>query len=179
MKRSGSPTLVLLLLAGCATTAGYEAVLQTWLGDSTDHLVAVWGIPQQQYPLDGGGKVLQYERSGNIVLPGVTTYQPVTTYTNGNVTAVGPGGMASGSYDGTSTTYVPHTSDPTLIHQTCITRFAADSNGRIVRWAWQGNACRSVAPKKPPTQTTTGQAPAATPAYAKCTADQLRSGSCS
>ncbi len=177
MRVSGASTLLLLWLTGCATTAGYEAVLQSWVGDTTDHLIAVWGLPEQQYPLDGGGRVLQYSRSGEIVIPGATTYQPVTTYTNGSVTAVGTGGMATGSYDGTSTTLVPQTSAPTVIPQQCVTRFTADSSGRITRWAWSGNACRSIAPKKPATQAV--QAPAATPTYTKCTADQLRSGACS
>ena len=30
-----------------------------------------------------------------------------------------------------------------------------DQNGRIVNWAWQGNSCRSIAPKKPTAPTTT------------------------
>jgi hypothetical protein len=166
--------LLSILLAGCATTAGYEAVLGTWVGDSTDHLVSVWGIPQQEYRQSGGGKVLQYERSGQIVLPGQTTYQAQTTYTNGSVSGVGSNGYVSGSYDGTSTTYVPHTSAPTVIERNCVTRFTADASGRITNWAWQGNACRSAAPKKP-------TAVAATPApdYKMCTADQLRHGECS
>jgi hypothetical protein len=177
MRRLGASILPLLWLTGCATTSGYEAVLQTWVGDTTDHLVSVWGIPQQQYPLDGGGKVLQYVRTGQVVIPGMTTYQPVTTVTNGNATAFGNAGMATANYNGTSTTYVPQTSDPTVIHQECITRFTANASGRIVHWAWQGNACRSIAPKKPTAPQIEAHAPP--PVYNKCTADQLRSGTCS
>jgi hypothetical protein len=171
--------LVFSSLYGCATTSGYEAVLQSWIGDSTDHLVSVWGPPQEQYALNGGGKLLQYTRSGQVVLPGVTTYQPVTTVSNGNATAFGTAGMATATYNGTSTSYVPQTSEPTVIHQECVTRFTADSTGRIVRWAWQGNACRAVAPKRPPVEQTAVQTQVAAPLYTKCTADQLRNGTCS
>jgi hypothetical protein len=169
--------LLSILLAACATTEGYQAILQTWVGDSTDHLVSVWGVPQQEYRQNGGGKVLQYERSGQIVLPGQTTYQAQTTYTNGSVSAVGLNGNAvNGSYNGTSTTYVPQTSAPTVIATQCVTRFTADANGRITSWSWQGNSCRAVAPKTPtvqsPMQTKTAE-------YQKCTADQLRRGDCS
>ena len=177
MKRLTARVFPLLWLSGCATTSGYEAVLETWGGDTTDHLVSVWGAPDQVYPLTNGGKVLQYTRSSQVVLPGITTYQPVTTYTSGDVTAFGPAGTATGSYDGTSTTYVPHTSEPTVIPQQCTTRFTADATGRIVQWAWQGNACRAVAPPK---RAATQPAPApAAAAYPRCTADQIRTGTCS
>src|SRR5438876_471360 len=112
MKKIGGSVLLSLMIAGCGTTSGYEAVLGTWVGDTTDHLVSVWGIPQQEYRQDGGGKVLQYERSGQIVIPGVTTNQPVaTTYTSGTVSGVGSNGnVVNGSYDGTATTYAQQTS---------------------------------------------------------------------
>jgi hypothetical protein len=175
MKQTSRLVLLSLLLASCATTAGYEAVLQTWVGDTTDHLVSVWGIPHQEYRQNGGGKILEYERSGQIVLPGQTTYQAQTTYTSGTVSGVGSNGNAvNGSYDGTSTTYVPHTSAPTVIQRSCVTRFAADANGRITNWAWQGNSCRSAAPKK-----ATAPSPTPAAAYQKCTADQLRRNECS
>jgi hypothetical protein len=175
MTRPIALALMSILLAGCASTAGYEAVLRTWVGDTTDHLVAVWGVPQQEYGLQGGGKVLQYERSGTIVLPGATTYQAQTTYSNGSVSGYGSNGNSvNGSYNGTSTTYVPEKSDPIVIAQRCVTRFTADASGRINRWSWEGNACRSVAPPKP-----TAPVPVAVPVYQKCTADQLRQGTCS
>lgn len=175
MKPFTVAVLCSIFLGGCATTAGYEAVLNTWVGDTTDHLVSVWGIPQQEYQQNGGGKIFQYERSGQIVLPGTTTYQAQTTYTNGSVSAVGSNGSSiNGSYDGTSTTYVPHTSAPTVIPTQCETRFTADASGRITNWAWQGNSCRAIAPKAPVVAAATP-----TPTYQKCTADQLRRGECS
>jgi hypothetical protein len=161
-------------LAGCATTSGYNAVLQTWVGDSSDHLVSVWGVPENVYNQSSGGKVLQYSRSNQIVLPGMTTYQAQTTYSNGMVSTVSSNGNpVYGTYGGTSTTYVPHTSDPTMIATHCETRFTSDASGRITNWSWQGNSCKARAPKKAATPTVV-----AVPEYQKCTADQLRHGGC-
>lgn len=181
MKPMYTVIFIATFLVGCATTQGYEAILNSWVGDSTDHLVSVWGIPQKQYNQDSGGKVLEYERSGQIVIPGTTSYKPVaTTYTNGSVDLYGQNGSsATGSYDGTSTTYAKETSAPTVIQQACVTRFTADASGRITNWAWQGNACLAVPPKKPSTPVAVAAPAPATPAYQKCTADQLRRGECS
>ena len=175
MNRLSSPIILSILLAGCATTSGYEAILNTWLGNTTDHLVSVWGVPQQQYRQRGGGVVLEYDRSGQVVLPGVTTYQPQTTYTNGTISAVGSNGNSiNGTYGDTATTYVPYTSGPVVIEKRCITRFTADGNGRITNWSWEGNSCRAAAPKRPASPAATSVA-----AYQKCTADQLRGNGCS
>ena len=174
MKKVLAAATLAVFLSACATTAGYEAVLNTWIGDTSDHLVSAWGIPAQTFQQSDGGMVLEYHRSGQIVLPGITTYQPVTTYNNGSVSAMNTNGtMVNGSYNGTSTTYVPQTSYPVVIPQACMTRFTVDAGGRITRWNWQSNACRSKAPPPSPKVE-----PVATPAYQKCTADQLRSGSC-
>jgi hypothetical protein len=174
MKRVGAIAILGDFLGACATTAGYEAVLNTWIGDTSDHLVAVWGVPQQSFRTSDGGAVLQYQRSGQIVLPGVTTYQPVTTYNDGSVSGMTSNGtLVNGSYNGTSTTYVPHTSDPVIIPQSCATRFTVDVSGRITSWNWQGNACRAKAPPPGPKSQ-----PVSVPTYQKCSADQLRSGSC-
>lgn len=180
MRRTSLIGVSALVLAGCATTQGYEAILNTWVGDTSDHLVSVWGPPSQQYNLSGGGRVLEYSRSTEIVLPGTTTYQPVTTTSSGTVaarsTSMGSydSVQTTGTYEGTSTTYVPQTTAPTHIPQNCVTRFTTDGSGRVVSWAWQGNACRAVPPKAPATQPTANP----TPHYKKCTADQLRNGEC-
>lgn len=174
-----SVTLILgATLSACATTQGYEAVLNTWIGDSSDHLVAVWGVPQQSYPTRDGGVILQYQRSGQIVLPGVTNYHPVTTYNDGSVYGTTSNGVqVNGSYNGTSTTYVPQTSGPVVIPQACATRFTVDAGGRITNWSWQGNACRAKAPPPGPKAQTVATPPVA-PTYRSCTADQIRAGTC-
>jgi hypothetical protein len=175
MNRAIAISTLASLMAACATTSGYEAVLNSWVGDTSDHLVSVWGVPQQTFRQNSGGSVLQYERSGQIVLPGMTTYQAQTTYNSGSVSATSSNGNSvDGTYNGTSTTYVPHTSAPTVIARHCETRFTADASGRITNWNWQGNACKATAPKGPKGQ----QAVAPTIKYEKCSADQLRTGTC-
>jgi len=148
-------TLLLLgiftcVVTGCATNAGYEATLQTWVGDSTDHLFSVWGAPAQEWSTSDGGKTYQYERSNDMIYAGATTLKPVaTTYTNGSVSAYGANGnTVDGSYSGTSTTYVREVAPPTVVPYRCVTRFTANSQGQIVSWSWEGNDCYAVAPKK-------------------------------
>ena len=180
MRHAIAAALGALVLSACATTSGYEAVLQTWIGDTSDHLVSAWGPPQSEYPLSNGGKVLVYTRSRSAVIPGVTTFQPVTTTESGSVSAnttsvYSPSGVQTqGTYSGTSTTYVPHTSPSTTLHFDSQTRFTTDSTGRITNSAWQGN--NSIAKAPPPRPTAT--APSPPPEYKKCTADQIRSGEC-
>jgi hypothetical protein len=68
----------LCLLAGCATTANYEKILQSWVGASELELVRKWGTPQRVYET-GGTKFLTYASSRNIYIPG-TAPQYQTTY---------------------------------------------------------------------------------------------------
>lgn len=131
------------LLAGCATTGKYKAVLASWVGSPADNLVSSWGPPDSSYRLSSGGEVLQYSHQGNIYMPGYSYTTPQTTYQNGTVSAYGAYGSAYGSYSGTSTTYQQHQTAGYNIHMSCVTRFTVNSNGIITRWAFQGNACTS------------------------------------
>lgn len=63
-----------LLLASCAmaTSEKYEAQLNSWLGQSEDALVAVWGIPDGTYDrkIDGiNVKYLIYNSTRNVYMP--------------------------------------------------------------------------------------------------------------
>ena len=136
----------LLLLAGCATTAGYEKVLSSWVGDNVDHLKSVWGQPDNTTTLSDGGSVLEYNRQRNVQLGGYTTTVPVTTTTSGTANIYGNRSSATADYSGTSTTYVPQTTPVQNINMQCVTRFTANSQGTITRWAWQGNDCRAKEP---------------------------------
>jgi hypothetical protein len=175
-KSAGKLSIVcagIMSIGGCATTDGYEAILNSWVGDTSDHLVSVWGVPSREYDLGNGGKTLEYARSSQFVIPGRTVYRSQTTYDSGSVSASSSTGTtASGTYTGTSTTYVPQTTAPTVVDQSCVTRFSTDSMGRIVNWAWEGNACRAAKPKQQ------GDKTSPPPEYKKCTADQLRRGEC-
>lgn len=49
MRRSLIGLAAIAGLAGCATTANYEAMLKTWVGRSEGELVQTWGPPSSVY----------------------------------------------------------------------------------------------------------------------------------
>ena len=134
---------VLLLLSGCATTAGNEKLLSSWVGQSADHLISTWGAPANITQLSNGGRVLEYSHQRNIQMGGYTTTTPVTTQHNGMIT-----GDVNGMYTGTSTTYVPTTTPVQNIALQCVTRFTVNAQGTITNWAWQGNDCKAKEPEQ-------------------------------
>jgi hypothetical protein len=56
--------LCVLLLSSCATTHNFDKNMKTWVGGSEANLVKAWGPPGSVYPLDGGAKVLTWNRAG-------------------------------------------------------------------------------------------------------------------
>jgi hypothetical protein len=52
--------LLCLALFGCATSAKYEAKLNTWIGASEDSLIASWGVPDKEYHLSNGKKAIEF-----------------------------------------------------------------------------------------------------------------------
>jgi len=132
-----------LLLTSCATTANYEAILNSWLGQPVDNLVSSWGPPQSSFTLSNGGQVLEYSDQRNMQMPGYSYTTPQTTYQSGTVSAYGSGGSAYGNYSGTSTTYVQHQTPGYNIALSCKTRITVNSRGVITNWAWQGNNCKA------------------------------------
>lgn len=112
-----------LVLAGCATTAGYEKVLHSWAGSTELDIVRAWGPPAQAYDV-GDRRFLVYSSNRNVVVPGVApTY---TTTLVGNTAYTRPvGGVA-----------------PSAMSLGCQTTFELD-RGFIVRWQYQGNDCKA------------------------------------
>jgi hypothetical protein len=127
MRRMTAVLVVVLLSSGCATTAKYEAVLNTWLNNDINALTNSWGYPSGSFIAPNGNKVYVYQRGGSFTMP--TTYQ-----TQANV--YGYGNMAYG----TATTNVYGGQTLTFW---CRTFFEVDSSNRIVKWSWQGNNCVS------------------------------------
>ncbi|MGR3913345.1 MAG: hypothetical protein OD918_02270 [Gammaproteobacteria bacterium] len=58
-------------LTGCATTANYEKILESWVGSNADELIFSWGPPHNSSGLSGGGRVLEYSSSstGTVTTP--------------------------------------------------------------------------------------------------------------
>ncbi|WP_312105541.1 hypothetical protein [Pygmaiobacter massiliensis] len=112
---------VFILLAGCATSAKYEAVLDSWIGSSELEIVRSWGPPAQAYET-GGRKFLVYTSSRNVVLPG--TAPTYTTNVVGNT-------AYTNSYGGTPAQNLAFS---------CETTFEL-SKETIVSWSYRGNDC--------------------------------------
>lgn len=139
--------LCLLAVGGCATTANYEKILQSWVGAHVDRLVTSWGPPQSSFRLSDGAQVLEYTNQRTVQGGGYTYTQPQTTYHSGSASAYGTyGGYASGTYSGTSTTYVQRQTPVYNIPLTCKTRFTVNPQGIITNWAWEGNNCKARSP---------------------------------
>lgn len=136
-------TGLVLLMAGCATQAKFESKMNSFVGRSEAVLVGTYGPPQNSYSLNDGSKVLQYSRSGQMVLPGMTTTQPVTTNTNGNLTMNQGLRQTTGSYNQTSTTYVQQQAPATVVQLGCTVNFTIDSSGTVRAWSANGNHCVS------------------------------------
>ncbi|EEO27782.1 hypothetical protein OFAG_00935 [Oxalobacter formigenes HOxBLS] len=112
-----------ILLAGCATTANYEKILNSWLGNTEELLIQKWGVPDTVYE-SGNRKYLVYYRQNTVYFPGTPpTYQSWYDSLTQTVTTTQTGG-----YSGRSFNYY------------CKTTYTVE-NGRIIHWQWQGNAC--------------------------------------
>ena len=107
--------IVALMIAGCATQAGYEKILDTWLGHAEGELISSWGVPDSVYDA-GSKKYLTYQNSRQMTLP--ASY---TSNVYGNT-------IYTRSYGGNT------------INLRCKTTFTVD-RGIIVDWSFRGNDC--------------------------------------
>ena len=114
---------VTMFLSACATTAGYEKVLNSWVGAREIDLVRSWGPPIQSYEVDGR-KFIVYSSRRNIFIPGTSpTYQ--TSFVGNTAYTHAVGGSA-----------------PMNISKSCMTTFEVSSD-RIVSWMHRGNDCKA------------------------------------
>lgn len=121
MRKALALIVTLFALTSCATTANYEKILNSWVGDTELNLIRKWGPPRQTYET-GGSKFLVYLSTRNVYLPG--TAPSYTTTVIGNTAYTNPIGGTPGQNIGLS----------------CQTTFEI-SGERIVSWRWQGNDC--------------------------------------
>jgi hypothetical protein len=71
--------LYIFSFVGCATTGGYEKILQTWVGSSEDSLISKWGAPSGVFNMSNG-KVLTYMSASTTQYS--TTYNQFTNTLN-------------------------------------------------------------------------------------------------
>ena len=113
-----------VLLAACATNAGFEKILDSWVGAQEIDLVRSWGPPVRSYEA-GGRKFIAYESHRNVYVPGVApTYQ--TTIIGNTVHTNAVGG-----------------SPPLNIGKSCTTTFELEGS-KVVSWTYKGNDCKAV-----------------------------------
>jgi hypothetical protein len=115
--------LCVIALSACATTAGYEKVLNSWTGSQEIDLIRTWGPPIQAYEA-GGRKFIVYSSQRNVYMPGTApTYQTSFVGNTAYTRAVG----------GTSATN---------IGMSCVTTFELEGS-RVVSWSYKGNDCKA------------------------------------
>ena len=127
--------LMIILMSGCATTAKYEAKLNTWVGASEDSLIASWGVPDMVYNMTDGKKAIAYVHKDTVQTGGYTYRVPETTIQSGRI--------GDKTYSGTSTQYVTETVPAEKYKLYCKTSFIIDSSGKVESWHYEGNNCAS------------------------------------
>jgi len=127
--------LLCLGLSGCATTAKYEAKLNTWIGASEESLIASWGVPDKEYHLSDGKKAIEFVHKNTVQTGGYTYTVPQTTYQTGTI--------GNQTYSGTSTTYVTETEPIRKYKISCRTSFIINKSGKVESWHHEGNNCVS------------------------------------
>ena len=100
MKRLICLLVLIMLVSGCATTAKYEAKLNTWIGVSEDSLIASWGAPDIVYNMTSGKKAIAYVHRNTIRTGGPYRVPETTVYS---------GKIGDKAYSGTATKYVTET----------------------------------------------------------------------
>ncbi len=121
-----APCILLLAVAGCASTPTYDEELSPWVGRSQGELFAEWGAPTQVLTGPQGETVLLYHKERSWQKRGVSM----------NVGGSHPGGSEPlGASQGTKT----------IVHY-CDTSFTLDGDGQIASYAYAGDEC----PLKPP-----------------------------
>ncbi len=124
MKKSIGLFIFISVLFGCATSANYEKILNSYVGATELDLIRQLGLPQQTYEVNGI-KFIVFSSSRNVYVPGVAPTYTTTVYGNTAYTNR-VGGMPSQN-----------------IGLSCQTTFEI-SKERVVSWKWQGNDCKAI-----------------------------------
>ncbi len=133
--------VVAVTLAGCATTANYNKVAQSWVGATETDLIRAWGAPQYTYPLPNGDRFLVWDRSSSYTTP--------TTISPGFYPGYGYwGGPWHGPFYGGVYASPTIISGGEEVHLVCRTEFEVDKEGRVVGYRTEGNNCKAHNPEK-------------------------------
>lgn len=130
---------LIITVSGCATTAKYGEVLDSWVGHNINELVDSWGYPSSNFTAPNGNIVYVYSKAS-------TYTTPVTAKTRGNIVNSTPVVMGGGAVVvGNSASYSSKTtySGGQTLNFWCTTYFEIDNDKTIIKWRWKGNACKS------------------------------------
>lgn len=61
--------VLIFLMTGCATSAGYQKIVNSYLNQPADLLFKNWGAPINSVPLSDGGKIVEYLTSRTVASP--------------------------------------------------------------------------------------------------------------
>lgn len=53
----------IFIVSGCATSEGYNRILNTWLNSDKQNLIETWGVPTSTYKMDDHIEYLSYSRT--------------------------------------------------------------------------------------------------------------------
>ena len=123
MVRKIALVMLILLVSGCATTAKYHAILETWVNRDINQLIEEWGYPHNSLKLPNGNTVYIYGSADRYITPvqTFTTFHAVGDKLYADTMVMG----------GQSYTYW------------CRTFFEVNSENLIIKWRTEGNSCVS------------------------------------
>ena len=126
-----------LALMGCATTANYEAILDSYVGANVDELIVNWGPPDKEAALSNGDRILEYrdEHTGTSGGGSYTVYETQ----NQTGTVYTPSGPLP--YSSSVRFPVTHTMPVFTSHVFCVTRFKVSKTGIVLSYTYKGNDC--------------------------------------
>jgi hypothetical protein len=128
LSRSVAAVLLVLAVAGCATKEKYDLRLRDWVGEASDDLVRSWGPPASTFKLRNGNEMFVYDKRID------------DTYTTPTQISQAPGTVAGSVFIPGPTTVTGGETRRRVY--TCRTQFEIDPAGKIVRYQFDGDACR-------------------------------------
>ncbi len=118
-------------IAPYSIDAELDFSMKSWVGHSSNDLIASWGMPQQTLDDGKGGKMFIYTEERHYTTPGYSF-----SNTSGNLNTIWGGRRSYYSFGGSNTfgVYTP----PQTTRWTVSRTFWVDKDGKVYRWAWKG-----------------------------------------
>lgn len=114
-------SMLLVLPANAGSKEFMKKCLDSWLGYTTNDIIAVWGYPSEERTI--AGKHLLYWNSSS------SAYIPQTSYSNVH------------NYHKNTANVYTNTFGGYTVTETCNKTMEVDNSGKIINWEWTGDAC--------------------------------------